>query len=287
MIGFCLRRLVVAILLIGCSVFGFASVNFTNHPGFATAPHYFTSTNCIAHISGEIAFPSTYISSAKLTLNGETVWQESYPPPMPKKPGRLRVEPVIMFDSTHFAPNSACAVRLEVTTNTGTFSSSYSAIVRNHLEAKSVDYPSPWPDGTYVPTNYLASVNYSVHGMNGKTPAQTWTKPTFLNDMSPFTTVLAAGTHGGIDQGLVWINDCGDTDIFPAELESVRMTQIGSGYSPYNSTNQTPIHFFHIFACHAGETNDFIRACYPYMNAYGYWLQNQAVLAIIGGCSYF
>ncbi|MBI5708404.1 MAG: hypothetical protein HZC36_15585 [Armatimonadetes bacterium] len=32
-------------------------------------------------------------------------------------------------------------------------------------------------------------------------------------------------------------------------------------------------------ACHSGYTNNFIRFCIPYLNAYGKWLEDQAVMA--------
>jgi hypothetical protein len=95
-----------------------ASLTFTPHPGFATAPNYFSGTNARAHYEAEVDGFFEEITDAWLTIGGTTVWQ--LPPP---DPGTIRwvigVNPSAMFDSSHFAPGESVEIKLYVCVNGG------------------------------------------------------------------------------------------------------------------------------------------------------------------------
>lgn len=59
-------------------------------------------------------------------------------------------------------------------------------------------------------------------------------------------------------------------------FESWRAIVNGSGYPPFNSSSNPPVHFLFLDTCWCGCCNDFVRIFAPYYDAYGNWVQNQA-----------
>lgn len=252
----------------------FASVTFTPHPGFSTAPNYFSGTNCRAHYSAQITFPSNYITSATLKINSSIVWQGSYPPPSGKsQPGRVRVDPVIMWDSSHFTSGTSVSVQLTVVTNAGNFTNSYTSIVKNSVGAYTI---SGFPNGSSVVSTQMTPAQYLVSAVFGGG----WDDIAYLNDMQNHN-VMFAGTHG-YPTGNFQTDTPSPADshlVNWAEVESSRITQIGSGLPPYNSTGKPQINLAFLQTCNVGDVNDQVRHCYPYYNAYGGYLEDQAFFA--------
>lgn len=109
---------------------------------------------------------------------------------------------------------------------------------------------------------------------------QGWAGPQILADMTGATAVHYSG-HGIPG----WFADDNDVPVYavgnigtPA-IEGYRTLQMGTGNPPFNSTHAPSIHFAYLNTCCCGSNNDFIRFCIPYMNGYGKWLENQAVMA--------
>ena len=61
-------------------------------------------------------------------------------------------------------------------------------------------------------------------------------------------------------------------------VEPYRTPQMGSGLPPFNSTGNPPINLAFLVNCGSGANEEFLKFCFPYENAYGPWLENQAFI---------
>jgi hypothetical protein len=118
-------------------------------------------------------------------------------------------------------------------------------------------------------------MNYS----GSSTTGATWSNHDYLSGLQNKNVYFVA-SHGNPSLHLagnadpVWSGEGGQTFSY----ENYRLSHIGSGLPPYNSTGQPALNFLHIYACNCGDTNNFVRGLIPYANAYGEWLEDQAVL---------
>ncbi|MDI9641581.1 hypothetical protein QPK87_17345, partial [Kamptonema cortianum] len=177
----------------------------------------------------------------------------------------------VMFDSTQLPTGTTAEVKFTVTTDDGTYSHSYFVPVWNQFRGWSIcDHGGTgahWPNGTLAAGIWAIGYNVATQDHSG------WTRNQFLNSLD-LANYLVVTTHG-----TPATHQADSTEnIHWADYESSRITQMGTGWPPYNSTNVPPINFFHLYACNTGDFNNFIRACYPYMNAYGGWLENQCLM---------
>lgn len=182
-----------------------------------------------------------------------------------------------MFDSTHFSHGSTVEVEITITTDAGVFTHSYQSNAFNQIRAWSANYTPPgWFNSAGLVDQLIGSTEIPVLDTYGGN----WSKDDFLNTMDE-ASVLYICSHGYTDSLTAQNWDL----ISWAEMESVRAAQMGQGNHPYNSTGVPAINFFHIDTCKAGANNNFIRACYPYINAYGNLLQDQAILGYVPSVS--
>ena len=235
-------------------------------PG-APMPSYWSGTNCRASGWAQVGGP---IYSAELFLNGELVNEWVCGDPVEEEPPwTLLLE--AMFDSSHFANGTPVEVTFRVLTYMGwqEGSSDPDPVVQNKLMMFEDPAP-PTPDPVPTVQALMTGKNYALIAEDGSS----WTKTDYFAAMNGSNAVMFAG-HGNpsvhsvpVGSGIHW-----------AEYEAYRISHIGSGIPPFNA-GAIPVNFCHIIACNCGDTNNFIRACYPYYMAWGGpWMENQALMA--------
>lgn len=235
-------------------------------PG-APMPNYWSGTNCRASGWAQVGGP---IYSGELFLNGELVNEWVCGDPVEEEPPwTLLLE--AMFDSSHFANGTPVEVTFRVLTYMGwqEGSSDPDPIVQNKLMMFEDPAP-PTPDPVPNVQALMAGKNYGLHSEDGPS----WTKTDYFAAMNGSNAVMFAG-HGNPYEHSV----PDGSGIHWADYEAYRISHIGSGIPPFN-TGAIPVNFCHIIACNCGDTNNFVRACYPYYMAWGGpWMENQALLA--------
>lgn len=194
----------------------------------------------------------------------------------------------VIFDSTQFVDGATVTVRFEAQTGVGHFSASGQAIVKNRILL--AEHPDM--SGAIAVAGDLD--HYPTFGQTYMYGA--WTPRQFGNNLSGASVVFAA-THGNptsFAAGKKWQDGSVSHSTFVGPygddghvvrhpewenyigVEPYRSPQMGSGYPPFNSTQNPPITLAFISACETGKQQDFIRFCLPYMNGYGKWLEDQA-----------
>lgn len=284
--GLICRLIIVCTLL--CGTFSaYAGVVFEPHPGFSTAPSYFAATNCRAHYSAHVTPGDLHISEAWMEINGERVWTaEPIPMPPPKLQKRYSVNPFLIWDSTHFPNGSTGVVKLFVVSlPSGDVSAhDYSAPIINSAMLYNFN-GSPDYKGTVIPdAAVIVKQAFSIPNINcsryyrGMSP-NTWTKPQFLADLNNSTIAFFAGhgSEGDHDDDDVIPQSGSDSGITPTDYLNSRIPQMGNGLHPYNSGSAFTSLVW-ILSCGSGEYSNFITGCYPYLNAYGNWNENQSFL---------
>ncbi len=263
-----------------------------------TVPPYFSSTNC--RVFGTKTANKTPIRM-RLTLQGGSVpettvayWEASQGPDIAEatiRRDRRQPRPMIlnvpasvaaMFDSTHFLDGGTVTVRFYASYSNGTSDAAApgSAPVKNVTEIYS--HPAfNVSGGDGCETVQLYVHNWAATRHEHGWP---WTPAAYFTDMAGVSLVYIA-SHGAPDlheagNGVViWPeDDYGSTPVTPGYLQR-RQFEVGSGLPPYNSTHNPAIALLHMESCNTGDTNNFIRACWPYNNYYDQYLEDQAVLA--------
>lgn len=262
-------------------------------------PYYFRGTNCRA--SGVIVpFQTdppiyTYVQHAELSINGLVV--ATYDQPA-GEPIPMSVSLSAMFDSTHFLHLQSIEVKMAYWDNEGNYfdetGTSYvdNGVVLAQYPDASIGNPAGIVGGV------LPIANFSHFPLYGS-----WGPDDFVNGLSAGDVVFYSG-HGSQDliQAGKWWDPEHDTLVVPfgddryyldhpawlwqSGVEPHRVAQMGSfgnpdGYPPYNSTHVPDIYLAYLDACETGASNNFIRFCYPYWSAYGYWLEDQAMVGFV------
>lgn len=260
--------------------------------GNQTMPHYFSGTACRASatiVPYQAPGPYVYVTSATLYVNNVPVDTYQY---VTGEPYPMSVSLAAMFDSTVFTHLSTVTVKAEYWDSRG---------VRRENSASTVSKNSvlmpAYPEPEFEAGRDLAASNFSF--LHQVPLSGEWTPSTFVSSMNGSSSVFVV-THGtpsdfwcgkvwtdeqeiehrtsvlpyGNDQNYAilghpeWIKSCG--------VEPYRVTQMGTGYPPYNDTTAPPIALAFVASCGTGANQDFIRFCHPYMNGYGMWLEDQA-----------
>lgn len=240
-------------------------------------PFYFAGTN--SRISGHAhVTPGTKgFLEAILKVNGEEAYH-GYREVPDDNIWLANWNVHVMFDSTHFSASSA-TVEFRVKDNNGTWHSiTNTAPIKNR--ALIAEHPAALfsPDTAPYDTSLMSGLNYqtTTHDTGG------WTASQYFSSMAG-ANVVWLNTHA--NQAL---HECGDGSVayhgadghYPS-YEERRKAHLGlSPKPPYNPTGNPAINFAFFDACNMGDTNNFIRACWPYENYYAQrWLENQAILA--------
>lgn len=235
--------------------------------GNGPLPNYFSGTNCRVSGSAQIGDPITY---ACLKLNGEIV-DEFYCDPYGEEVMPMSIALGTVFDSSHWPNGTAVSITMDVVgfyngLQTKTVGPVY---VRNKLIMFEHPDLHTASNGNGTVSTKMTGKNYSMYSNGGS-----WTPSTYFSEMNGANAVFTS-THGSPSSH--WAGN--SVSISPADYESNRMAHIGSGIPPYNS-GAPSVNFMHLYACNCGDTNDFIRVCYPYyMQWGGVWMENQAMMA--------
>ncbi|MCC6351611.1 MAG: hypothetical protein IT202_03790 [Fimbriimonadaceae bacterium] len=264
-----------------------ASIQFTPHPDTVSAPYYFSGTNSRASFYAHVVYPTLHIARAQLVLikgSEETIVIDQTIPISGQPPKWIYLSEIslyCMFDSTHYFPGDIVRVEMRIYADGQWWTDHYDVIVKNRILL--AQHPDP---GIFGEPALVAS----------DTIGPTYERPTLFGDWSPaaFCSGMAStnaiyynghGTPNSIKAGLVIdglptrVLPYGDPTPVFGSVEYDRIAQIGSGVPPFNSTQQPGINLAYLESCRSGVTNNFIRFCYPYMNGYGFWLEDQCVLA--------
>ncbi|MGE0001207.1 MAG: hypothetical protein AB7F50_11315 [Fimbriimonadaceae bacterium] len=259
-------------------------------------PFYFSGTDCRA--SGEAVCPgligpeANWMVEAWLSLNGQNLkyWQKP-----PGEPGSTTVDLNLVFDSTHFPPQTNVEVRFKAKGSHGNFyEATGSSIVKNAAVALNLyAFNGVWGGlGAAIVGNELASSNYTLFIDLGPD----WDKESVAFHQQ-HNGVYYVNSHGsqGIKHQTNGIVDYGGQEV-PEDVFSygavdaydIYKTDVaGVGLFPFNSTGIPPTLFAHLDFCTAMENvprpSDFGVLLYPYSNAYGDPpARNQAVFGYNG-----
>ena len=270
-----------AVLLIVCTVTlalsqpAEAGVVFNPHPGFPSPPNYFSGTNCRANYEAHCTFPTYHISNAKLKIGGTLVWDNTETPEDPfMGPFRYGVGPNFMFDSTHFPPTSFVEIELILTTNTGIYSDAYVGYTYNY--GQSVE-DNESGGGSIMFAGFLNTNNYNYSILG---PEDQWTPLDCVNAMR-WCNIGMVTSHGSPGMHQDWHNEDPVMAFNGSELDTYKVSKDNvmlSGLPPYNAGAVPPLNFLYLYCCSTCNNNDFEDALTPKYNAYGGFLENQAVL---------
>ncbi len=240
--------------------------------GGGPMPNYWSGTNCRASGGAQIGEP---IWAAHLFLNGELVYEWIAPDP---ETYPLSIALKVMFDSSHFAngiPVEVTFIVWGVFTGMHVGQSNPDPIVKNKLMMFEHDDPDITPDAAPLVSDLMTGRNYGL----------------FLRTLGPWTDdnywgALNAGTDGNTNaafyagHGGPGNHDaCVPPHMLPENYETHRISDIGTGLPPFNSTGRPPVFFLHLVACECGKTSDFKTALWPYYMGWGGpYLEDQALL---------
>lgn len=280
---------------LACSTKSFAD---PSTPVTLQVPNYWSSTNCRANVStgifGNRIGYSHLRMSLKDALTGETQNFDKY---LDYPDGVLYNQSAsigVTFDSTHFSNGRIVELSAEAW---DVFGNHYgpiagSATVKNVALLASHPDPDISPDPAITVKDIIGPQFGKVYMIRGS-----WTPLDFVNNLNG-ASVVFVGTHGTPDNfyaGKEWyVNGevFSNTFVYPSGsdnyvighstwLQSVgilprRSAQMGYGYPPYNSTSVPAVALDVIVSCGTGANSDFDSFCYPYVNHYGYVMQDQA-----------
>ena len=240
--------------------------------GGGPMPNYWSGTNCRASGGAQIGEP---IYAAQLLLNGELVYDWVAPDP---ETYPLSIALKVMFDSSHFGNGTPVEVTLKVWgvfTGMQEGSSNPDPIVKNRLMMFEHDDPGLTPDAAPLVNDLMTGKNY---GLLLRTLGP-WMADNYWGALNGGTNgntsaVFYAG-HGGPGNH----DACIPPDMTPADYETHRTSDIGTGLPPFNSTGRPPVFFIHLAACECGKTSNFKTALWPYYMGWGGpYLEDQALL---------
>lgn len=259
-------------------------------------PYYFSGTDCRA--SGEAVCPglvegeANWMVEAWLSLNGQDLkyWQKP-----PSEPGSTSKGLSLFFDSTRFPPGTSIEVRFKANDSHGNFyEDAGSATVKNAVVALNL-YAFNGIEGglgAWMVEDRLTGLNYSQFIDLGPT----WEKESVAFHQQ-HNNVYYVNSHGaqGIKHETNGIADYGGQEVaevvysFAASdsYDIFKGDTMGTGFPPFNSTENAPTFFAHLDFCTAMENvpraSDFGILLYPYFNAYGDPpARNQAVFGYNG-----
>jgi hypothetical protein len=256
------------------------AASFVNYPSFST-PMYFSSTHCRANMKATIG-PMERIAGAELYLNGIKVdsigvdvgiWEAN--PFQIVGPGLAKAELAAMFDSSHFPNGSTVEMSMKcilVPLNPdGTFGAPFTQTSQSRgvtffAPAKNSAISHDWATtgGVSAAMNCFTATGYAKTSISGSG----WSDASYLAELEG-RTVTVVGSHGSCPMPeLTRFGTPIGTGVTCFDVESTRVSQMGSGYIAQNSTMQPPIYFTFHSACHTATNNNFIRGHYPYINSY-------------------
>ena len=256
-------------------------------PPRGNPPFYFSGTNC--QVAGQIIpyaenyVGDFYLATAELKINGNVVKTFTYNPLLPN------LYPVVLsatFDSTHFASGTTVIVQISGYDNLGGYyEDDYQVIAKNRIVALNqssiTQYLVPHSNAA---TGFLSGPTISNYDITYY-DSYHWTDSDQFNYQFN-SNVLVVGSHGN---PVVHDTGAGDIGSYPGDTwsyvtpftaEAAQQSNVGTGLPPYNSTSSPPIQFAYIVACNVGDSNDFIRYCWPYQqwNSQS-WLVDQCFVA--------
>lgn len=257
--------------------------------GFS-APNYFCGTNCRAICSASPL--SGDLSRVTITVSAGTVTKTALDL-QPGPPDGMGVWTPLMFDSTGFPSGLIATVKVEAWTTTGGHNL---ATMQAEIKNRFLFAGHPDPEIPGLPQR----VGYEMlqPGFWGKQLLEgSWSPAEFSEALAGKSAVYVDG-HGNVDGFLAgamvtnppnapdptWVYPFGLQTELHSPIDLYRQAQIGTGFPPFNvagypAVSDPAITLAYLETCTSGYSNNFIRFCIPYMNAYGKWLEDQALMA--------
>lgn len=270
-------RMMIAIASASICTNAAAGIDFEPHIDWP-APLHFSGTNSRAFYKATVTYPTVHIERAEIYVDNELTLWEVYPVQglPPRQVYRLTTTLKIMFDSTHFPNSGITTIKMRVRGDGIWYEHSYSAIRYNRAGAFGL-HSFETTFGGAAATKVKDRLDQIQHYCDLITYSG-WDH-SIVDTIEDHATIHYFNTHG---TEYSFQTDAGGL-IYPfdsygsPDLRTWPEASIGSGYPPFNSTGNPPVHLAVFDSCKTGSSSLFASILFPAYNGYGGLYENQAI----------